>query len=60
MEFRIAYRALAAPDFREGVRAALIDKDRAPKWHPAALAAVMPAMVDRFFQPLGSEELELP
>jgi enoyl-CoA hydratase len=60
MEFRIARRALAAPDFREGVRAALIDKDRAPKWNPAALAAVTPDMVDRFFEPLGGEELELP
>jgi enoyl-CoA hydratase len=60
MEFRIAYRALETPDFCEGIRAALIDKDRTPKWNPAALAAVTPEMVDRFFQPLGAEELELP
>jgi enoyl-CoA hydratase len=40
MEFRLAAKVIRSPDFLEGVRAALVDKDRAPRWRPAALAAV--------------------
>lgn len=53
MEFRLATRVLATHDFREGVRAALVDKDRSPKWHPASLAGV--GDVDAFFAPLQDE-----
>jgi enoyl-CoA hydratase len=59
MEYRIALRALKSPDFREGVRAALIDKDRAPKWRPAALAAISDADIDGYFALLGEHELQL-
>jgi enoyl-CoA hydratase len=55
MEFRLALRVLKTPDFREGVRAALVDKDRSPKWQPSSLAGV--GDLDLFFLSLGKDEL---
>ena len=55
MEYRLATRVLQGHDFREGVRAALVDKDRAPRWNPAALAAVPD--IAGLFAPLGDSEL---
>ncbi|OUJ06054.1 enoyl-CoA hydratase/isomerase family protein [Acetobacter malorum] len=40
------------PDFLEGVRAKLIDKDNAPRWQPGTLDAVNPDEVARCFQRL--------
>lgn len=57
MEFRIARHMLSQPDFFEGVRANLIDKDRNPKWQPAP----SPAQIEEYFQKLSAEEeLTLP
>ena len=58
-EFRIVSRVVRGHDFYEGVRAVIIDKDQAPHWQPASLAAVDPAEVERHFAPVG-HELELP
>ena len=35
------------PDFREGVRARLIDRGDAPRWDPPTLAAVTDEVLDR-------------
>jgi hypothetical protein len=59
MEFRILNRMLAGHDFYEGIRAVLVDKDRQPKWRPAGLDAIDPAMIDAYFAPLGERELGL-
>jgi enoyl-CoA hydratase len=44
-EYSAAAHMLLRTDLKEGVRAALIDKDRNPKWQPSALAAVTDAQV---------------
>ncbi len=55
MEFRMVNRIIAGHDFYEGVRAAIIDKDNAPKWQPPELAGVSDADVDAYFAPLEKE-----
>ncbi len=55
MELRLALRVLQNHDFREGVRAALVEKDRRPKWQPPSLAAV--GNIDCYFARLEDEEL---
>lgn len=57
LEFRLTNRFMAAPDFYEGVRAVVIDKDQAPKWQPATLDAVTDRQVADYFASLGENEL---
>jgi enoyl-CoA hydratase len=56
-EYRAALEVFASNDFREGVRAAVIDKDRKPKWSPRGITDVTPEMVAPYFAELGSDEL---
>ncbi|WGM21125.1 enoyl-CoA hydratase/isomerase family protein [Paenarthrobacter sp. OM7] len=58
-EYRVGLRCLAGPDFREGIRAQVVDKDRNPQWKPPALADVQPSDVEGYFEPLGERELGL-
>ncbi len=48
-ELVLAEGCLRSHDFVEGVRAAVIDKDRRPRWQPARLEEVSPAMVQDYF-----------
>jgi enoyl-CoA hydratase len=57
-EYRAALQVFASDDFREGVRAAVIDKDRNPKWSPPAIEDVTPAMVAPYFAEIGADELK--
>jgi enoyl-CoA hydratase len=45
-ELRLTRHVTAHPDFAEGVRAMVVDKDRDPKWSPARLEDVDPARID--------------
>ncbi|MGY3381460.1 enoyl-CoA hydratase [Arthrobacter sp. TE12231] len=58
-EYRVGLRFLAGPDFREGIRAQVVDKDRTPHWQPATLADVTNEDVESYFAPLGDRELKL-
>lgn len=55
LEYRLARRFLEAPDFQEGVRAVVVDKDQAPRWSPPTLGAVTDAAVRAWFAPLDDE-----
>ncbi|KAL2460866.1 3-hydroxyisobutyryl-CoA hydrolase-like protein 1 [Abeliophyllum distichum] len=64
-EYRMSLQGISGQitgDFREGVRAKLVDKDFAPKWDPPTLEQVSQDMIDRYFAPLSAlePELELP
>ncbi len=50
-EFAATAAVLRSHDFYEGVRAAVIDKDRNPQWRPVRLEDVTAAEVDAYFQP---------
>ncbi len=56
IEFRLTVRLFEHGEFVEGVRALLVDKDKAPRWKPPTLAEVSPDMVARFFRPLPDQE----
>ena len=56
MEYRIAARVLTRPDFAEGVRAVIVDKDNAPKWEPATPEGVTDALIDAIFAPLPADQ----
>jgi len=55
LEYRLATRIIASPDFQEGVRAVVIDKDNAPRWRPAKLEDVSDADLDALFAPFADE-----
>ena len=60
IEYRLVIRLYEDGEFPEGVRALLIDKDKAPKWNPATLGEVSDAMLGSYFAPfLPSAELGL-
>ncbi|NTZ42651.1 enoyl-CoA hydratase/isomerase family protein [Altererythrobacter sp. SALINAS58] len=56
MEYRIGARVLTRPDFAEGVRALIVDKDNNPQWNPATPEGVTEDMLDAIFAPLPANE----
>jgi enoyl-CoA hydratase len=55
-EYAVAAHITMRPDFAEGVRAVLIDKDNAPRWDPATPEGVTSKIVDEIFAPLPENE----
>jgi len=60
LEYRMTQHCMEGHDFFEGVRAVLVDKDQAPRWNPATVEKVTHYEVDRYFAPLGNNELTFP
>ena len=54
-EYRMACAFLDGHDFFEGIRSAVIDKDRNPRWNPARLEDVGETDVARYFAPVERE-----
>ena len=52
MERALVRRTFENGDVIEGVRALVIDKDGAPKWHPPSLEQVTGEMVRSLFEPV--------
>jgi enoyl-CoA hydratase len=59
LEYRLVPRFLAGHDFREGIRALIVDKDGRPDWRPGRLEDVSAADVDAYFRPLPGGDLQL-
>lgn len=55
-ELNLSVQCCIHPDFVEGVRALLVDKDKNPKWQPTALVAVTRDWVESYFEPLWTPE----
>ena len=49
-EFLLTRTTMAYPDFAEGVRAMVVDKDRQPKWQPARIEALDPVVIAAMFR----------
>ena len=57
LEYRFTARSMEHGDFLEGIRAAIIDKDRSPQWQYADMNVPGPA-VSQMLMPLGNRALK--
>lgn len=57
MEYRFTHRAVAESDFLEGIRAAVIDRDRNPNWRHLSPEDVAQKEVVHMLMPLGADRL---
>jgi enoyl-CoA hydratase len=60
LEYAVAAHVLERPDFIEGVRALIIEKDNKPRWNPATPEGVSDADIDAIFAPLPPEQAWTP
>ena len=59
LEYRFTYRSASDGEFVEGIRAAIIDKDRNPQWKIPTIEEVLDLKVMQMLLPLGDAELNL-
>jgi enoyl-CoA hydratase len=57
LEYRFTYRAMEHSAFLEGIRAAIIDKDRSPKWRYNSPVDVSAQDIEQMLAPLGAATL---
>jgi len=50
-DYVLAQHFMKGHDFYEGVRAALVDKDKAPQWEPSRLDTLTATEINKYFQP---------
>jgi len=50
MEFGIATQCVQSHDTIEGIRAVLIEKDKAPRWNPPQVSQVDDSVIDKYFK----------
>lgn len=55
-EFRAACALLGAHDLYEGIRAAIIDKDKAPRWSPPTLEGIENRVIDALLAGTGDPD----
>ncbi|MBV1915779.1 MAG: enoyl-CoA hydratase/isomerase family protein [Pseudomonadales bacterium] len=56
MELNMVMQCVAHPDFREGVRALLVDKDKNPNWQHSSIADVPDEWIDEHFEPFDTTQ----
>ncbi|MEC7149023.1 MAG: enoyl-CoA hydratase/isomerase family protein, partial [Pseudomonadota bacterium] len=60
-ELRLGANIMRHPEFAEGVRALLVDKDRQPKWQFDAVRDVPADLLESFFhEPEGAPSMDYP
>lgn len=56
MEYAMSLNCTRHPDFAEGVRARLIDRDNAPNWHWPQVESIPQAVIEAHFEPTWEGE----
>ncbi len=59
LEYRISSHLVARPDYAEGIKVRIVERDREPRWSPATLAEVSEGEIEALFGPAADGELEL-
>ena len=57
-EYRYTWRSAEQGEFLEGIRAAIIDKDRSPNWHHKSIADVSLSAVTQMLLPIRNSPLK--